>query len=200
MLIMKWGFFMKNLFVNAIGISKTLAKEKIKNGDIVVDATMGNGNDTAYLSELVGKDGKVYAFDIQEQAIENTKSRLSDGKLEDRVKLIHDGHENINMYVKEKVKLIIYNLGYLPSGDHDITTESETTIQSIGKGLGVLEDGGLIIIVVYPGHENGRREKESVLGYTKTLNQKEFSVLSMEFENQVNYPPGIICIEKLLTG
>ena len=47
--------------------------EVITKEDVVVDATMGNGHDTAFLAQLAGQ---VYAFDIQEQALVNTQERL----------------------------------------------------------------------------------------------------------------------------
>ena len=187
---------MKNLFVNAVGISKEISKEKVQEEDIVIDATMGNGNDTAFLSELVGDKGKVYAFDIQEVAVKSTRERLQRLGLEKRVELIHDGHENIEKYVDEKVKLIIYNLGYLPKGDHKLTTKSETTIESIKKGLELLDSNGVILIVIYPGHESGRLEKLALEEFTKDIKQREFNVVNINFTNQVNNPPELICIEK----
>lgn len=188
---------MKNMFVNAVGMSKLISKAKINKGDTVVDATMGNGNDTAFLCGLVGEEGKVYAFDIQEQAVIKTKERLSDTNFQNRAELIHDGHENIDEYVQGKVKLIIYNLGYLPKGDHNLTTKSETTIESIKKGLDLLEDAGVILLVLYPGHESGMNEKLAIEEFSKELNQKEYSVVNINFTNQVNNPPEIICIEKI---
>lgn len=187
---------MKNLFVNAVEISKEISRMKIKQGDTVIDATMGNGNDTAFLCDLVGEKGKVYAFDIQRMAIENTKERLKKLKLEERVELIHDGHENLDKYVEKEVKLIIYNLGYLPSGDHSLTTKSDTTIESIKKGLDLLNQNSVILIVLYPGHESGMIEKIAIENFTKELNQKEFNVISINFTNQINNPPEMICIEK----
>lgn len=188
---------MKNMFVNAVCMSKQICKAKINQGDTVVDATMGNGNDTAFLCELVGEDGKVYAFDIQEQAVIKTNKRLKDMKIENRAELILDGHENIDSYVKEKVKLIIYNLGYLPRGDHSLTTNSDTTIESIKKGLSLLENSGLILLVLYPGHESGMKEKIAIEEFSKDLDQKEYSVVNINFTNQINNPPEIICIEKI---
>lgn len=188
---------MKNMFVNAVGISKQICQSKVNQGDIVIDATMGNGNDTAFLLELVGENGKVYAFDIQEQALVNTRKRLENLNFENRVELIYSGHENIDCYVKEKVKLIIYNLGYLPRGDHEITTSSTTTIKSIKKGLSLLENSGIILLVVYPGHENGTKEKLAIEEFSKQLDQKQFSVVNINFTNQINNPPEIICIEKI---
>lgn len=186
----------KNLFINAVEISKEISKAKIEEGDIVIDATMGNGNDTALLCELVGEEGKVYAFDIQKKAIESTKKRIKKLNFENRSELIHDGHENIDKYVDEKVKLIIYNLGYLPCEDHKITTKSDTTIKSVKKGLDLLDQNSVILIIIYPGHESGMLEKIAIEDFTEGINQKEFNVVNIKFTNQINNPPELICIEK----
>lgn len=187
---------MKDLFFNAIGLSKQICRSKLKKGDIAIDATMGNGNDTAFLCDLVGENGKVYAFDIQEDAIINTKERLLKLNFENIASLIYDGHENMDKYVKEEVALIMFNLGYLPKGDHEITTNKDTTLTAIKKGMDMLLSGGLILLVIYSGHESGKEEKIVINEFVSTLDQKLYNVVNMKFANQINTPPEIICIEK----
>lgn len=187
---------MKNIFINAVELSKGICRSKLNNGDIAVDCTMGNGNDTAFLCGLVGDKGKVYAFDIQQEAILNTRKRLQDLNFLERTELILDGHENIDKYIKAKVKLIIFNLGYLPKGDHKITTKKETTLQAVEKSLGILEPNGIILLIIYPGHEDGKVEKDALERFTSTLNQKDYNVAKLYFINQINNPPELICIEK----
>lgn len=189
---------MKYLFKNAVEVSKRICGEFIKSGDIVADCTMGNGNDTAFLCDLVGNEGKVYAFDVQEQAINNTKDRLEKLGFLDRAELIHDGHENINEYVQEKIKLAIFNLGYLPKGDHSITTKSNTTIEAVSKCLNIIEANGIIILVIYHGHEEGKKEKIELEKFVSTLNQKEYNVAQFRMMNQINNPPEVIFIEKIM--
>ncbi len=188
---------MKNIFKNAIEISKGICKSKLKNGDIAVDCTMGNGNDTAFLCSLVGEKGKVYAFDIQEEALINTSKRLEALNFLERTKLICDGHQNIDKYLMGNVKLVIFNLGYLPKGNHEITTTKETTIEAVQKCLGMLEPNAVILIIIYTGHENGKIEKEALESFSSTLNQKEYNVAKISFTNQINNPPELICIEKV---
>ena len=91
-----------------------ILKTKIKEGDIVVDATVGNGYDTVFLAKVVGKTGRVIGFDIQEKALNNTKDKLIRENLEGRVILIHDSHSNIDKYIKEPINGAMFNLGYLP--------------------------------------------------------------------------------------
>ncbi|KYH28138.1 16S rRNA m(4)C1402 methyltransferase [Clostridium thermopalmarium DSM 5974] len=183
-------------FTNSMNLAKNIAIRKLDKGDIAVDATMGNGNDTVFLANLVGEEGKVYSFDIQEVALENTQRKLIENNIFNRVQLIHDGHENIDKYVKENVNLIMFNLGYLPKASHEITTKGETTIIALEKSLKILNKGGVILIVIYYGHENGKVEKEMVEEFTSKLNQKEYNVVRLQFINQINNPPMLIAVEK----
>lgn len=187
----------KNIFINAVEISKGICKSKLNHGDIAVDCTMGNGNDTAFLCDLVGDEGKVYAFDIQEVALRNTRKRLQELNLQERAQIILDGHENIDKYIRENVRLIIFNLGYLPKGDHNLTTKKETTIKAVQKCLGILESNSIILLIIYPGHEDGKFEKEALETFTSSLSQKEYNVVKIGFANQINNPPELICIEKV---
>ena len=94
-------------------------KEQVSPGDLCIDATMGNGNDTLLLSTLCGKDGRVIAFDIQEQAVKSTKERLSKADAPDNYTLLLESHTQMSSYAKENsVSCITFNLGYLPGGDH----------------------------------------------------------------------------------
>lgn len=188
---------MKVIFRNAVELSKEICKAKLSNGDTAVDCTMGNGNDTAFLGSLVGEKGKVYAFDIQNEAISNTRKKLHDLNFLDRTEIILDGHENIDQYIKSKVKLIIFNLGYLPRGDRKITTKKETTLQAVRKCLDMLDSNGIILLIMYPGHEAGRLEKQALERFSLSLNQKEYSVAKLCFINQINNPPELLCIERV---
>lgn len=173
-----------------------LAKSIIKSGDTVVDATMGNGNDTLFLAELVGQDGKVYAFDIQQIALEKTRKKLSDAGCLARCRLIFDGHQNMDNHIDEPVKLVVFNLGYLPKGDHSIGTKFETTKAAIEKSLALIADDGMIIVVIYYGGDSGYEEKDKLLQYLATLDCRKYTVLLSEFINQINCPPILIAIEK----
>lgn len=186
----------KNYFTNAMNLAKEIAIKKLAQGDKVIDATMGNGNDTVFLANIVGYMGKVYAFDVQESALTNTKEKLKDNNIGDEVRLIHDGHENMDRYINEKVKLVMFNLGYLPNTSHEITTKAETTIIALKKSLDLIEKNGVVILVIYHGHINGKEEKILIEDFASGLNQKEYNVVKLEFMNQTNNPPILIAIEK----
>lgn len=183
-------------FNNVVTIAKDICKKVIKAGDTACDCTAGNGNDTFFLASLVGENGKVYAFDVQKKAIENTEKKLKENGLIGRVSLINTGHEKVDEYVKEKVKLFIFNLGYLPKLSHEITTKAGTTLEAVKKCMKLLLKNGVIIINVYYGHANGKEEKKTLEEFCQKINQKEFNVFKLFFMNQVNNPPELICIER----
>ena len=93
------------MLLPALRFSHQLLKEIVSEGDHVIDATMGNGNDTLFLAELVGSTGHVYAFDIQEQAVENTRKKLAD--YTDRSTLFLAGHETIEEKIDYYVELVV---------------------------------------------------------------------------------------------
>ncbi|GLO66975.1 methyltransferase domain-containing protein [Oceanobacillus kimchii] len=173
-----------------------LLEESIDEGEVVIDATCGNGNDTLFLSRVVGKSGHVYAFDIQQQAIQNTKQELEKYHREN-VTLIHGSHSLIDDNVQQDViGGAIFNLGYLPRSDKSIITKPDSTIEAIQKILAKLKKDGLIVIVVYYGHDGGANEKEAVLKHVANLDQKLYNVLQYGFVNQKNNPPFILAIQK----
>lgn len=185
-------------FKNAVEFAKKIMKETIWPGDIVLDCTVGKGNDTLLLAELVGPLGKIYGFDVQIDALDHTKKRLKEKGLANRVRLIHDGHENISNYIKdEKIKLVVFNLGYLPTGDHNIVTKPETTIQGIKTSLELLDQNGVLLVTSYTGHIGGLEEKKIIEKFLYELNQKKYSVLKFQFINQINNPPILYGVEKL---
>lgn len=174
-----------------------LLNEAIEEGDTVVDATAGNGHDTLFLAQLVGDHGQVFAFDIQKEAVDATLHRLLDNALEHRAVVLKDGHENVGKYVDKPVSAAIFNLGYLPGSDHGVVTKPNTTIQAIEELLKLLKVGGMIILVIYHGHEGGKVEKDAVIEYVSALPQKYVHVLRYEFLNQQNDPPFIVALEKV---
>lgn len=181
----------------SVNIARIFISQKIKEGDVVVDATAGNGHDTLFLAQAVGKAGKVYSFDIQRQAINRTNELLSDNGVRN-VALIQDGHEHLDRYISGNVKVIVFNLGYLPGSDKNISTSEKSTIAAIKKGLLLLDPGGAIFLVVYYGQPTGPREKNAVLEFSKELDQQQYNVSYLEFINQANDPPSLLSIEKRL--
>ena len=180
--------------------AKKLLEKAVKPGDIVVDATLGNGHDTVFLAELVGEKGKVYGFDVQAQAIHAANERISQHGLSDRVILLQNGHEEAALRIPAeyhgKVTGAIFNLGYLPGSDKMVVTRPETTISAIEQLLSIMAPEGIIVLVIYHGHHGGAIERDALLQYCGELDQKTAHVLQYQFINQQNNPPFILAIEK----
>lgn len=135
-------------------------------GDVAIDATVGNGHDTLFLAKAVGSDGRVYGFDIQDSAIDLTSERLGDS-LRPRVKLFRESHAEIEAFIDDedrgRIQVVMFNLGYLPGGEKEITTRTESTLKGIRVACRCLHPEGLISIIAYPGHETGREETAAVV-------------------------------------
>ena len=173
-------------------------REHVKQGDICIDATAGNGNDTQLLCELVGEQGKVFAFDIQEKAIENTRNCLQKLGLSGRVEVIKDSHPNMGQYVEEEsVSCIVFNFGYLPGGDHALATHKDTSIAAIYAGLDLLKKGGMMSLCIYSGGDSGFEERDAILEEIKKLDSKRYLVIMSSYYNRPNNPPIPVFIMKV---
>ncbi len=179
---------------NALKLCHEHLKTHINKGDTVIDATMGRGRDTLLLSTLVGDGGKVFAFDIQSEALKSTKELLEENNVKN-ASLILDSHENIKNYVKS-AKAVVFNLGFLPGGDHSIFSHAETSIKAISASLDILEDAGFIAVCSYYGGDTGFEERDALLSFLENLDQKKYTVMLQSFLNRKGCPPIFIIIEK----
>ena len=153
-------------------------------GDVAVDFTMGNGNDTLFLSRAVGESGRVYAFDIQEEALSSTRAHLEANGAPENYTLICASHHRVKEFVTEPIKAGMFNLGYLPrSGRKTVTTMRETTLPAVTAALELLAPDGVLIVAIYPGHEEGALEGEMLREYFSGLSKyricpSEFKILN----------------------
>jgi SAM-dependent methyltransferase len=168
-------------------IAHDIIKRYLRNFDSAVDATLGNGYDTDFLSNNFKK---IFSFDIQNSAVENYRE-----KKRDNVILVNSSHENLKAFVNCQVDCVMYNLGFLPGGDKSITTQAHTTIASIKEALKFLNPGGIISIAIYTGHEEGRKEEALILDFVKNLPKRHYGVLLHSFINRMNCPM-LVIIEK----
>ena len=182
---------------SALDIISRVITEHVKEGDLCIDATAGRGNDTAMLCELVGENGKVIAFDIQEDAVESTKELLAKKGLSERAQVHLQSHSEMRKYAeKGTVSCITFNFGWLPKGDHNIFTKKETSIPAIEAGLELLKDDGIMTLILYYGRETGFEEKDALLEYLPTIDSAKYRVVEMPFVNRSNCPPIPIVIFK----
>ena len=179
-----------------VDFSHKLITEHINKGAKVIDATVGNGYDTRFLAEIIGAEGFVWGFDVQESALEEAKNRLQESELLERVELIQAGHENMEDYISEPVDGVLFNLGYLPGSDKEVITKADTTVKAVKSGLDLLAVGGLMIVVIYLGHDGGKKEQQALLNYAEGLDEREYNVLHYRFINQSSQPPQVLAIKK----
>ena len=155
------------------------SKSLIDKNDVVVDMTLGNGNDALFFSDLAKK---VYGFDIAKQAINNSKEKLKD---KDNVQIILDSHLNFDKYVKEKVRLFVFNLGYLPHADKVVMTDADVTLKTFIKAYEYLNKNDYIIITFYLGHIGGKDEFYLLDEYIK---KNSIPVLEIYKQDRINSP------------
>jgi trans-aconitate methyltransferase len=148
-------------------LARKLWKDLLKPHDTAIDATCGNGKDTQILLELLPQ-GRVVALDIQKEALAKCKEII----LSDRVTFLHQSHGNLPKI--KGVKLVVYNLGYLPGGDKQLTTMTETTLQSVVGALALISPGGALSIMCYPGHEEGAKEEQKLLQWAEALDPTQW--------------------------
>jgi hypothetical protein len=188
-------------FLSILSFAHQLVRDRLRPGDIAIDATMGNGHDTLFLAGLVGVTGRVYAFDVQQAALASTRARLAAaGALDARCSLLLRDHaemaEALPSDARGSVGAVMFNLGYLPGGDHGVITEAGSTLRALEAGLSLLRGGGVLTAVIYPGHEGGDAEAAAVDAWVMTLSQERYPALSYRFLNQRNAPPYVVAVEK----
>jgi len=178
--------------------------EAIPPGDIVVDATMGNGHDTQFLAQRVGPDGRVYAFDVLPEALEETRQRLLHNDLLDRTALLLTGHENLAAHIAPEhygmIRAVMFNLGYRPGGDKRATTVTESTLAALDAAFAVLASHGRISIVAYPGHPGGREETEAVKRWAASLDRKACRATIQISGSKQSCAPEWILVEAMAFG
>lgn len=173
---------------NTLAFAHDFIKRYVKPGDFCIDATAGRGRDTALLCSLVGQAGRVLAFDVQESAIAQTKQLLYEQNFSAQV--ILDSHANMEQYAApETVDCIVFNFGRLPGGNPDIFTTEQSSIKAIAAGLRLLKPGGIMSLSIYYGGANGYAERDAILQYLRTIDDKKYSVLIGDWANRAGDPP-----------
>ena len=182
--------------IDLLQLQKQFILNHLGEGDTAVDFTMGNGHDTEFLSKTVGENGHVYAFDVQKQAVESTAANLKKAGCPENYTLILDSHHKVKEYVQGPIRAGMFNLGYLPrSGRKAVTTMRETTMPAVEAAISLLAPDGVLIVAIYPGHEEGRLEGDMLREYFATLSR--FRICASEFKI-LNSPtsPHFFLIEK----
>lgn len=181
----------------AVPLCHHFLRQRLRHGDLVVDATCGNGQDTLLLAELVGGEGHVWAFDIQEDALQRTAQRLAAAGCRERVELVAAGHERLGELVSGPLQAVVFNLGYLPAGNPEVKTSAQTTLSALQQSAELLAPGGILLIAVYTGHEGGMEEWDVVRGWSSGLEPRSFNVWQARQLNRSEAAPFVVLVEKI---
>ncbi|HEX8960920.1 MAG TPA: class I SAM-dependent methyltransferase [Geobacteraceae bacterium] len=179
-----------------MALTHLFLRERVRTGDVVADATCGNGRDTLLLADLVGSAGKVWSFDIQEAALRTTGSALEQKGIRERVELVAAGHERLAEFVRGPLRAAVFNLGYLPGGDKGMVTRPETTCPALAAALDLLAPGGILLVAVYTGHPGAVEEEEAVLVWACGLDPRLFNVWVNRQLNRPPTAPYLVLVEK----
>lgn len=189
------------LFQSHLDLAHSYWSQLVRIGDTIIDATCGNGYDTLKLCQLAlsGDKGTIYAFDIQKEAIDSAQQHLSlhlSADIQQRLVFQQRCHSTFPDWIHmESIKLIVYNLGYLPGGNKKQTTQTRTTLQSLQQAFILLQPGGMISITCYPGHAEGSQEQQSILDEVYRLSPNEWSCCHHVWLNRKE-APSLLVIQK----
>lgn len=166
--------------------------------DVAVDATAGNGYDTLFIAQNTPSSAQIYAFDVQSEALANTKERTAE--YANRIHYLFCSHENIKEKVPGKIDVCLFNLGYLPGFSHETATRTESTRAAVESALAKLSLNGVCVLVVYPGHPEGKREADMLQDMLKNLPQREFTAGCYRLSSHKQTAPYAYLIERVQAG
>jgi len=186
---------MNSLIPRATEMSHLLLALAAGPGDTVIDATAGWGRDTCFLAALVGETGQVWSFDIQEQACLATEEALTAQGLSAQTRVICDDHAHIAAYDIPPAQAAVFNLGWLPGGDHRVVSGGAALIQAMEAVLDKMKSGAVIVVVAYPGHEAGAEESAALMKWLAKLPAARAQTMQITFPSR-ELAPQVIVIEK----
>jgi predicted methyltransferase len=190
---------------SAVGFVNRILAVSVRDGDVVIDATVGNGNDAVFLARLVGPEGRLFGFDVQERAVRKTRTALRKAGLSPWCRISRRGHEEMLESIPKRfhgrASAVTFNLGYLPGADgRRTTTRPASTLAGLGAAAWLVRPGGVITVVAYQGHTGGRRETDVVRAWMEGLASREYYGVSYEALNRVDDPPVAFAVVKTATG
>ena len=180
--------------VGILQMAKEYLKARANPNGVYIDFTMGHGRDTLFLSQLAPQ-GRVVAFDIQPQAVQSAKTLLLSNGVSN-AELVCDSHEHLLDYIHEPIDGGMFNLGFLPGGDHQLTTRVESTIKALTDAMQLLKAGGMLTVSVYPGHPEGEKEGERLIETLSKMDKKLWDVFLYRLINVSESPFLLIIIKR----
>lgn len=193
-------------FLSVLSFAHKLVGERLQPGDAAVDATAGTGADTLFLAKACGTRGRVYAFDIQAEALAMTRARLeresgNSAKKLASVDFLQKSHEEMETALPHelhgKLGAVMFNLGYLPAegADPALITHAPSTLKALNATVRLLRPRGIVTAVLYPGHSGGDEEAAAVEAWAAALPQTAGQAIVYR-QPQKPASPYLIAIEK----
>ena len=177
--------------LTAVKLVQDFLAARLADPRLCIDATCGNGGDTAFLCRLVGKEGRVLGFDIQPEAIASTRARLEQARVPAGQYALHcDSHAHLLQYVQPgTADAVMFNFGWLPGADHAVFSTADSSIPALEAALQAVRPGGVVSAILYSGAVIGTDEKQAVLAWLRALPLKDFTVLVCDFANWAETAP-----------
>lgn len=183
---------------NALTVVHAFWRTHLPAGGFAIDATAGNGHDTALLCRLVGPAGRVLALDIQRRAVDATNARLAAAGLARIGRAVLDSHANLARWAAPGVAdAVVFNLGYLPGASHNLFTVPQVSVPALDTALGLLRPGGILTVCAYSGGAQGTAERDAVLAWADGVDTACFAVRQERFEDRAGHPPVALCLRRL---
>lgn len=171
-------------------------RQYLRPGGTALDATAGNGHDTLFLAHCVGPTGRVTALDIQPQAVRAAQMRLAENGCALWAVCRCDTHANLVRYAQPgTLDAVMFNLGYLPGGDHTVFTQEDTSVPAMRTALTLLRPGGVLTVCLYSGGAQGVRERDAALALFAHLPPDMFTV---RLPQLCGFRPVCVCVQKRL--
>lgn len=185
---------------HAVKFQHMFWQDQLPKANTIIDATLGNGQDFLFLAQHAAPSAKLWGLDIQPVALEKSEALLAKqlNRKDVDMQFLLGSHDTLLKTIElpsTGIDLLIFNLGYLPGGNHELMTHSDTTIKAIEAGLEKLNKDGLITIVAYPGTAEGQTECERVKEFLTSLPQRQYDVSTWAPVNQINNPPVLFIIK-----
>lgn len=177
--------------LTAVKFVQDFLAARLVHPQLCVDATCGNGGDTAFLCNLTAPAGRVLAFDVQPEAIRSTRTRLEQANVPaERYELICGSHADLLQYVQPgTADAVMFNFGWLPGADHAVFSTAQSSIPALQAALQAVRPGGIVSAILYSGAVIGSEEKQAVLRFLRALPLKSFTVLVCDFANWAETAP-----------
>lgn len=194
-------FFRPSPVLSAVEFCHHLLQSHLQPGDWAADATAGNGHDTLFLARQVGPAGKIFACDLQPEAVEATRALLAaNGISPDCCELSRICHSRLENWLSPaaagRLAAVIFNLGYLPGGDKSVITHTATSLTAATRCLEQLRPGGLLLVVLYPGHHGGDTEAAALRDWAATIPARTAHSAEFHTLNAKNPAPSVLIIQK----